>query len=121
MCWTEKPPLQSTNTEVLNHLLGIFLLHNGVPFVTAVIIIFFFSLHQCKLKESCCTDLASVLNSGMSQLKLLDLSYNTLKDSGVSELTAGLSSPNSSLETLRSVKTSEKGHDCASRAFKEYW
>lgn len=65
------------------------------------------SLHQCKLKDSCCTGLASVLNSGTSQLKLLDLSYNTLKDSGVSELTAGLSRQNCSLETLRSVKTSE--------------
>lgn len=65
------------------------------------------SLNQCKLKENCCADLASVLSSGTSHLKTLDLSNNSLKDSGVSLLTAGLRSPHCRLERLRSVQFSE--------------
>uniref|UniRef100_A0A4W6G1K7 NACHT LRR and PYD domain-containing protein n=1 Tax=Lates calcarifer TaxID=8187 RepID=A0A4W6G1K7_LATCA len=60
-------------------------------------------LNQCKLKDNCCEDLASVLRSGTSNLKNLDLSNNSLKDSGVYLLTAGLKSPHCRLETLRSV------------------
>ncbi|XP_018539811.1 LOW QUALITY PROTEIN: NACHT, LRR and PYD domains-containing protein 3-like [Lates calcarifer] len=58
-------------------------------------------LNQCKLKDNCCEDLASVLRSGTSNLKNLDLSNNSLKDSGVYLLTAGLKSPHCRLETLR--------------------
>uniref|UniRef100_A0A3Q0RVT6 Pyrin domain-containing protein n=1 Tax=Amphilophus citrinellus TaxID=61819 RepID=A0A3Q0RVT6_AMPCI len=50
-------------------------------------------LNRCKLREDCCADLASVLNSGSSLLKTLDLSNNSLKDSGVSLLAAGLRNP----------------------------
>ncbi|XP_039647096.1 NACHT, LRR and PYD domains-containing protein 12-like isoform X2 [Perca fluviatilis] len=57
--------------------------------------------NQCKLKENCCANLATVLSSGASHLKFLDLSNNSLKDSGVSLLTAGLRSPHCRLETLR--------------------
>lgn len=67
----------------------------------------FSRLQQCKLKGDCCTDLTSVLNSGSSQLKLLDLSNNSLTDFGVSLLSGGLSSPNCRLESLRSVETYE--------------
>uniref|UniRef100_A0A8C9XQE5 Pyrin domain-containing protein n=1 Tax=Sander lucioperca TaxID=283035 RepID=A0A8C9XQE5_SANLU len=55
----------------------------------------------CKLKENCCANLATVLSSGASHLKSLDLSNNNLKDSGVSLLTAGLRSPHCRLETLK--------------------
>ncbi|XP_045928598.1 NACHT, LRR and PYD domains-containing protein 12-like, partial [Micropterus dolomieu] len=58
-------------------------------------------LNQCKLKENCCADLATVLSSGTSHLKTLDLSNNSLKDSGVSLLTSGLRNPHCTLETLR--------------------
>uniref|UniRef100_A0A3B4YZL5 NACHT LRR and PYD domain-containing protein n=1 Tax=Stegastes partitus TaxID=144197 RepID=A0A3B4YZL5_9TELE len=53
------------------------------------------------LRENCCADLASVLKSGSSHLKTLDLSSNNLKDFGVSELADGLKSPHCALETLR--------------------
>uniref|UniRef100_A0A8D3AQ20 B30.2/SPRY domain-containing protein n=1 Tax=Scophthalmus maximus TaxID=52904 RepID=A0A8D3AQ20_SCOMX len=58
-------------------------------------------LNQCKLIDSCCKDLASVLSTGSSHLKNLDLSDNTLKDSGVAHLAVGLRSPQCGLETLR--------------------
>lgn len=68
-------------------------------------------LNQCKLKENCCADLATVLSSGTSHLKTLDLSNNSLKDSGVSLLTSGLRNPHCTLETLRSVQSYET-EDC---------
>ncbi|KAF0029495.1 hypothetical protein F2P81_018600 [Scophthalmus maximus] len=60
-------------------------------------------LNQCKLIDSCCKDLASVLSTGSSHLKNLDLSDNTLKDSGVAHLAVGLRSPQCGLETLREL------------------
>lgn len=65
--------------------------------------LFLHRLNQCKLKETCCGDLASVLCSGSSHIKHLDLSNNNLKDSGVFVLAAGLKSSHCRLETLRSV------------------
>uniref|UniRef100_A0A3Q3NEN6 NACHT domain-containing protein n=1 Tax=Mastacembelus armatus TaxID=205130 RepID=A0A3Q3NEN6_9TELE len=66
---------------------------------------------HCKLEtlrsELSCTDLASVLSAGSSNLKNLDLSNNNLNNSGVSLLTPGLRSPHCRLETLRLAQSSE--------------
>uniref|UniRef100_A0A8C5BPP0 NACHT, LRR and PYD domains-containing protein 12-like n=1 Tax=Gadus morhua TaxID=8049 RepID=A0A8C5BPP0_GADMO len=60
-------------------------------------------LNCCHLSEGCCEALASALssNSPTSSLRVLDLSTNDLKDSGVKLLSAGLGSPHCTLETLR--------------------
>ncbi|XP_030006444.1 NACHT, LRR and PYD domains-containing protein 12-like [Sphaeramia orbicularis] len=58
-------------------------------------------LNECMLNVKCCEDLASILSSDSSHLKILDLSDNSLKDSGVSLLTAALMSQHCDLETLR--------------------
>ncbi|XP_029602105.1 ribonuclease inhibitor-like [Salmo trutta] len=60
-------------------------------------------LTGCKLRNTSCKVLASVLSSNPSHLRELDLSNNDLKDSGVELLSAGLEDPHCKLETLRSV------------------
>lgn len=57
-------------------------------------------LSGCNLSGRSCEALATLLSS--SRLRELDLSNNNLHDSGLKLLTAGLSSPGCTLDTLRS-------------------
>uniref|UniRef100_A0AAX7U5H7 NACHT domain-containing protein n=1 Tax=Astatotilapia calliptera TaxID=8154 RepID=A0AAX7U5H7_ASTCA len=61
----------------------------------------FFRLSMCNLSERSCEALSSILGLYPTSLKELDLSNNDLKDSGVKMLSAGLKSPQCTLETLR--------------------
>ncbi|XP_028827863.1 NLR family CARD domain-containing protein 3-like isoform X4 [Denticeps clupeoides] len=54
----------------------------------------------CSLTVQHCEVLASVLSSGSSHLRHLDLSENDLLDSGVETLSTGMRSPHCTLETL---------------------
>uniref|UniRef100_A0AAV2LJW3 B30.2/SPRY domain-containing protein n=1 Tax=Knipowitschia caucasica TaxID=637954 RepID=A0AAV2LJW3_KNICA len=73
-------------------------------------------LSRCELSDRSCGALASVLSSQSSSLRVLDLSLNDLKDSGLKLLSDGLKSPHCKLETLSlsGCLVSEEG--CASLA-----
>ncbi|KAL1006433.1 hypothetical protein UPYG_G00072310 [Umbra pygmaea] len=73
-------------------------------------------LSQCNFTGQCCEELAPVISSHSSCLKVLDLSYNDLHDSGVKQLSLGLGNPCCKLESLSLsfCRVTEKG--CASLA-----
>uniref|UniRef100_A0A674MB08 Uncharacterized protein n=1 Tax=Takifugu rubripes TaxID=31033 RepID=A0A674MB08_TAKRU len=57
----------------------------------------------CCLSDLSCDSLASALRSNPSHLRVLELSYISLEDSGMKLLCSGLESLNCQLETLREV------------------
>ncbi|XP_050933631.1 NACHT, LRR and PYD domains-containing protein 3 isoform X2 [Lates calcarifer] len=73
-------------------------------------------LRSCNLSERSCEALSSVLSSQSSSLSDLDLSNNSLQDSGVKMLSVGLESPHCTLAilSLTGCLITEKG--CASLA-----
>uniref|UniRef100_A0A674ACC1 NACHT domain-containing protein n=1 Tax=Salmo trutta TaxID=8032 RepID=A0A674ACC1_SALTR len=68
-----------------------------------VIVLLHYSLSGCGVTEEGCASLVSALRSKPSHLRVLDLSNNDLKDSGVELISDGLGNPHCKLETLRSV------------------
>ncbi|KAL2086063.1 hypothetical protein ACEWY4_017122 [Coilia grayii] len=73
-------------------------------------------LADCKLTLKCCEVVALALKSPCSPLKELDMSRNSLHDSGVEQLCSGLRSLNCLLETLRLSACHITGKGCESLA-----
>uniref|UniRef100_A0A3P9HST8 NACHT LRR and PYD domain-containing protein n=1 Tax=Oryzias latipes TaxID=8090 RepID=A0A3P9HST8_ORYLA len=61
-------------------------------------------LYGCRLSKTNCAALASALKSDPSHLTELDLGLNSLQSSDVQQLQDLVESPNSKLQTLRSVE-----------------
>ncbi|KAK2845145.1 hypothetical protein Q5P01_011804 [Channa striata] len=69
-------------------------------------------LNDCKLTAGCCPALTSILSSTSSELCDLNLSDNSLQDSGVKLLCIGLQSPHCRLKTLKLNRCSLTHHSC---------
>uniref|UniRef100_A0A4W5L4C9 SPRY-associated domain-containing protein n=1 Tax=Hucho hucho TaxID=62062 RepID=A0A4W5L4C9_9TELE len=71
-------------------------------------------------RHKSCECLASALTSKVSNLKTLDLSFNTLKDSGVQLLAAGLAKPHCRLERLKlsGCRVKQNGFAALAKALK---
>ncbi|XP_041926617.1 NACHT, LRR and PYD domains-containing protein 12-like isoform X4 [Alosa sapidissima] len=69
-------------------------------------------LNSCRLTERSCAGLASVLNKASSKLKHLDLSDNSIGDTGVQHLCSGWGDPSCALEKLglSDCSITEKGY-----------
>uniref|UniRef100_A0A3Q0R475 Pyrin domain-containing protein n=1 Tax=Amphilophus citrinellus TaxID=61819 RepID=A0A3Q0R475_AMPCI len=78
---------------------------------------FVFRLQSCEIDFQSCGALSSVLSCQSSSLKKLDLSYNSLGDSGVQTLSGGLASPQCKTETLRFVGCALTWESCDAIAF----
>ncbi|XP_060760203.1 NACHT, LRR and PYD domains-containing protein 12-like [Neoarius graeffei] len=70
-------------------------------------------LYDCGVSDEGCAALSSALRSNPSHLRELDLSYNTLRDSGVKRLCAGLENPHCKLETLGLYDCGVSDEGCA--------
>ncbi|XP_055082580.1 protein NLRC3-like isoform X2 [Periophthalmus magnuspinnatus] len=69
-------------------------------------------LSSCNLSERSCEALSSVLSSQSSSLRVLDLSLNDVKDSGLKMLSVGLKSPHCKLEQLSLSLCGLSPHSC---------
>ncbi|XP_067358215.1 NACHT, LRR and PYD domains-containing protein 3-like isoform X2 [Channa argus] len=67
---------------------------------------------RTRLTEKCCAEFSSFFTSELSSLRVLDLSNNDLRDSGLKLLLAGLASPQSSLRALRLIQTNLTENCC---------
>lgn len=60
-------------------------------------------LHVCSLTELSCKDLLSVLTSSTTQLQVLDMNYNQIRDQGFIKMCTALRSPHCKLRELQYV------------------
>ncbi|XP_038874213.1 NACHT, LRR and PYD domains-containing protein 12-like [Salvelinus namaycush] len=78
------------------------------------------TLSYHNLTEIFCKDLGLALTSNVCHLKALDLSFNTLKDSGVQLLAAGLAQPHCRMERLKlsGCRVKQDGFNALAKALK---